>query len=481
MLSSRCGDVNDILLTHMGVSKAILNYVIFCHQEESTWPIEDGKKLKDRFDEIFDTSAFNKAMDTSTKFIKDLQSESRVIMAREKTWKTLVEEVEHHEKTLKTAERKKQENEDRHNQIGEDIKPIDKRIAEITEKLHEHKELEGILDRKIFSKDCLTDQVKNIKKHIKRIHSGTKEELQHMLSTHETGLSQKVSDRGKLDTELQNYRSNERELAKNLADMRVRIGGLKQKEEAFREKVLKRNELLNKSLKAWKVEEIESVSEEEVKNYIREIQEKMQDFEMEMQKRIREHDNDEKYLQRDLDESRRERTKIEAEKTVKSRENAIVKQEISKIRRETAQTSADAEKLNSIERQLVEATNKLNKLEQDFDEEVFKNRINEKLNEKRKIEDKLLRLDGEIKSLHEQSTQQAELEMNQKRLKSKEKDVLAIRNKHDKNFSFVFDDDIPEENIKYEFESKQRQFTKEQNHLVKVISFIRRFKKKLRF
>jgi hypothetical protein len=30
----------------LGVSKPILNYVIFCHQEDSNWPLEEGKKVK---------------------------------------------------------------------------------------------------------------------------------------------------------------------------------------------------------------------------------------------------------------------------------------------------------------------------------------------------------------------------------------------------------------------------------------------------
>lgn len=34
------------MLMALGVSKPILNYVIFCHQEDSNWPLEEGKKVK---------------------------------------------------------------------------------------------------------------------------------------------------------------------------------------------------------------------------------------------------------------------------------------------------------------------------------------------------------------------------------------------------------------------------------------------------
>jgi DNA repair exonuclease SbcCD ATPase subunit len=42
----QCADVNAEMLMSLGVSKPILNYVIFCHQEDSNWPLEEGKKVK---------------------------------------------------------------------------------------------------------------------------------------------------------------------------------------------------------------------------------------------------------------------------------------------------------------------------------------------------------------------------------------------------------------------------------------------------
>jgi len=40
----------------LGVSKAILQNVIFCHQEESNWPLSEPAALKKKFDDIFEAS-----------------------------------------------------------------------------------------------------------------------------------------------------------------------------------------------------------------------------------------------------------------------------------------------------------------------------------------------------------------------------------------------------------------------------------------
>jgi DNA repair protein RAD50 len=70
----------------MGVSKAIMENVIFCHQDEALWPFSDQANLKKIFDEIFDTAKYTKILvelrDNSKKLnkkSKDLQQEVEII------------------------------------------------------------------------------------------------------------------------------------------------------------------------------------------------------------------------------------------------------------------------------------------------------------------------------------------------------------------------------------------------------------------
>jgi len=51
----------------MGVSEAILNHVILCHQEDSCWPLDEAKKVKERFDSIFNTTMYIKCLDQLAK------------------------------------------------------------------------------------------------------------------------------------------------------------------------------------------------------------------------------------------------------------------------------------------------------------------------------------------------------------------------------------------------------------------------------
>lgn len=62
-ISSRCAELDTIMPQYLGVSKAVLEYVIFCHQDESLWPMSEPSVLKKRFDEIFEAMKYTKAID----------------------------------------------------------------------------------------------------------------------------------------------------------------------------------------------------------------------------------------------------------------------------------------------------------------------------------------------------------------------------------------------------------------------------------
>jgi DNA repair protein RAD50 len=61
----------------MHASKAILENVIFCHQEDTSWPFSDPGNLKKVFDEIFDTAKYTKALEELKDLNKEYQTKSK--------------------------------------------------------------------------------------------------------------------------------------------------------------------------------------------------------------------------------------------------------------------------------------------------------------------------------------------------------------------------------------------------------------------
>ena len=132
-VSHKCADVNLEMFHSLGVSKPILNYVIFCHQEESNWPLEEGSKVKDKFDEIFSSAKYQKCLKNIKEVRKAEQDKAKLEKNNAAHYKSDKEEVDRKNKDLgkRNAEllRLKTDIE----KVGEKIKPIMEALTDIKE------------------------------------------------------------------------------------------------------------------------------------------------------------------------------------------------------------------------------------------------------------------------------------------------------------------------------------------------------------
>lgn len=78
-LSTRSLELDTQVPLYLGVPKAILEYVIFCHQEDSLWPLSEPSNLKKKFDEIFQAMKFTKALDNLKGIKKDMSVDIKLL------------------------------------------------------------------------------------------------------------------------------------------------------------------------------------------------------------------------------------------------------------------------------------------------------------------------------------------------------------------------------------------------------------------
>lgn len=77
-ISSKCAELDREMVTSLGVSKAVLESVIFCHQEDANWPLAEGKAVKQRFDDIFASTRYVKALEAIRKSKMELDQNTKV-------------------------------------------------------------------------------------------------------------------------------------------------------------------------------------------------------------------------------------------------------------------------------------------------------------------------------------------------------------------------------------------------------------------
>lgn len=125
-ISQKCADLDKQMPELLGIAAPILDNVVFCHQEESAWPLQEGATLKKKFDDIFDSTRYTKALEAITKTKKELNGRSKdlkadvaelgahlhtsVVIKKElKTFETKVKECQDEVETLQEKEQEIQQ------------------------------------------------------------------------------------------------------------------------------------------------------------------------------------------------------------------------------------------------------------------------------------------------------------------------------------------------------------------------------------
>ncbi|TFY67850.1 hypothetical protein EVJ58_g1346 [Rhodofomes roseus] len=97
-ISTKCAEMDAEIPNLLGVSKAVLENVIFCHQEDSYWPLSEPSILKKKFDDIFEATKYTKALDN----IKALRKERVADLKAEKERLESLQKEKTHADKLKT-------------------------------------------------------------------------------------------------------------------------------------------------------------------------------------------------------------------------------------------------------------------------------------------------------------------------------------------------------------------------------------------
>lgn len=130
-LSSKVADLNGFMLQYLGVSKAVLEYVIFCHQDESLWPMSEPSALKKKFDDIFEAVKYTNAI----KNIKDLVKKQKEDLREEKV------RLEQYRIDKDRAERAEKKSRDLHKEVEslrEQITELDANIKASTKETQDY-------------------------------------------------------------------------------------------------------------------------------------------------------------------------------------------------------------------------------------------------------------------------------------------------------------------------------------------------------
>lgn len=449
-LSYRGEDVNTQMCLAMGVSQAVINNVLFCHQEESSWPLDTDKKLKEKFDAIFGTTEYNKAIDKLIKYRKTYMEQAKLKEVETKLTLRLKRETEGKLMDLQANETKLAKLEAKLNEFAEEVKPIEERMkviqklewevskiqeerVKLTTKIEKCKELQVSLSAKIKNKfdgsfAMLDRELRSFKEKMK--------DKKDNLETHEQDLA-----RVKVQVErLQNTLSDLEKKRTNLIFQR-------QKEQELLAEQFKLCTGLYNRLRIA----ADFNSQDENLNMIS-IMGKITQAIKEEEKRVndlaKDHDKVDLEMQSEIDKLREKRASVESDVTSKKKQIEELKLEQRKSQDEIDKIEKSAESLKKVTIEHAKVSECYDKLVQSTNLEELKRSIDQKRVHRNDLQSQLENVDEDIKFLSSISKTTAEISVKETQLESKETEVRKIRNKHSENLKRLLNNEIIEGNYK---------------------------------
>lgn len=422
---------------YLGVSKAILDSVIFCHQEESLWPLSEPKKLKERFDEIFEALKYTKAIDN----IKVLQKRQREQLANHK-------KDEEHTKVIKG---KAEQNEKRTKQIWKEIEDLRVQSEEIGVQIREATrkaqnawksgETAGMivaeLNGKRVEERTKEESVQSLKQTLTEM-SDSDEELQRMLEQYDERVQAYEKD-------LENQKVRYRELNDEVKEARNRVGtkerecGLYEaQKESYDRQVEERETLVKETARSHNIRGFDmEVDDDQIQTFMERISKMARDQNAAFERARRE-------TQEELQRAQKVLNQINEQKSAFNSRKESARQTISTSDRKISSLQNDLNKINidegskvAMESNLRETEARLESTKSDIGSANWDSNIETAEAELRQLDDRKEKLDAELVEGTRQAGDSARLDFVQKELKDRQRSLETMTGAHGDKISSI--------------------------------------------
>lgn len=261
-ISTKCAELESLVPRNLGTPRPILDYVIFCHQEDSLWPLSEPANLKKRFDEIFEALKFTKALDNLKTIKKDMAVEIKLL---DQSVKHLKQDKERADRTRERLEK----NQSTIRSYEDESALFEAELGEVTKETDTLFKSNQAFQETISKLESLRNDQKSISAQLDRLQDSCKllpdtdEDLSYKLTNFQTLIDESSTHVEKLKTQSKGIQRQLSELRQNQNILVGREGELKAKECKLQDDMSLRKQLVEQL-----VDEPESdISEERYSEY----------------------------------------------------------------------------------------------------------------------------------------------------------------------------------------------------------------------
>ncbi|KAJ6050038.1 hypothetical protein N7444_006754 [Penicillium canescens] len=451
-ISSRVAELDQIMPQYLGVSKAVLDSVIFCHQDESLWPMSEPSVLKKRFDEIFEAMKYTKAIDN----IKALRKKQNEELGKYKI-------MEQHSKEDKDkadrAEKRSVKLQDEIEALREETQQMSKemrRVAELADKAwtqsESYAQVLGALEGKRIEAKSVQTTIDNLKRHLVEL----EESDEWLESTLEQFETKQIQYQQQEESQKENYM----EIKERIEQTRHRLG-LKQAENGkfendkanFERQVQRRQKMITEIARGNNIRGIDDTMDQadidafmqKIKRLLREQNQSLDRVKREAQKELRE-------IQETLNEIGQRKSALQESKNSSKRQIAANDKEAATYQGKLNAIEVDEGFQATLESNVEGITSNLENAKERAKNATWDQEIQDINTEIRRLEDESSRLNTELIESTKMAGELARLDHLKKESKDRERSLQTMKGAHGNRLEKVIGADWQPETLERGFQ-----------------------------
>ncbi|KAI2538801.1 RAD50 double strand break repair protein [Homo sapiens] len=412
-LSSKCAEIDREMISSLGVSKAVLNNVIFCHQEDSNWPLSEGKALKQKFDEIFSATRYIKALETLRQVrqtqgqkVKEYQMELKYLKQYKEKACEIRDQITSKEAQLTSSKEivKSYENE---------LDPLKNRLKEIEHNLSKIMKLDNEIKALDSRKKQMEKDNSELEEKMEKVFQGTDEQLNDLYHNHQRTVREKERKLVDCHRELEKLNKESRLLNQEKSELLVEQGRLQLQADRHQEHIRARDSLIQSLATQLELDGFERgpFSERQIKNFHKLVRERQEGEAKTANQLMNDFAEKETLKQKQIDEIRDKKTGLGRIIELKSEILSKKQNELKNVKYELQQLEGSSDRILELDQELIKAERELSKAEKNSNVETLKMEVISLQNEKADLDRTLRKLDQEMEQLNHHTTTRTQMEM----------------------------------------------------------------------
>ncbi|KIW09030.1 uncharacterized protein PV09_00923 [Verruconis gallopava] len=436
-VSTRVAQLDNIMPGYLGVSKAVLESVIFCHQDESLWPMSTPAILKKKFDEIFEAQKYTKAVENIKLIKRNQEIELRVLKEREAS--------------AKIDRDRGKANEDKSLKLHKEIEELTQQHDELQEKLKEaHAKAEMAFDRaaqferivvelngKRIEAQAATRTINSLKQNMREM-SDSDQALRNMLDQYEERLLQNERDKAELTNVYGNLAHELEQKREALGKKQSELGLYQGQKQRFEEQISYRRDLVKDTARRHNIRGFDvDITEEHICDFM----EKLGRMAREQQNAF---ERARKETYEETQQAQQELTALNSRKSeltqTKSGAQSLISRNDEKIHRyqnELDMIDVDEGGKAVLESNIVDLENKLSRSKEEFVKENFDAKIQVAETELRSFDSEKQKFDNELLEALRNAKESARVDLLHKDLKDRRQGLETVCGAHGDRISRI--------------------------------------------